>query len=225
MWHLPAGLTLRKPDAKLLSLGRLVGSLGGAVCTRAVGWRDLIGACARGAHHWLVHLSRPQRANRTAATEGTAMTSMTITNGSVTGGVDTHGQTHHGAVLGHIGRQLGDQEFPATPLGYRALLQWMSGYGTLDQVGVEGTGTYGAALTRHLLEAQVRVVEVDRPDRKARLPTVSPTRLMPTRLPVPRCLGRRPACRRPVMAESRLFERSGWRGRARSRPAARPSTS
>ena len=96
------------------------------------------------------------------------MTSMTITNGSVTGGVDTHGQTHHGAVLDHIGRQLGDQEFPATPSGYRALLQWMSGYGTLDQVGVEGTGTYGAALTRHLLEAQVRVVEVDRPDRKAR---------------------------------------------------------
>lgn len=60
------------------------------------------------------------------------MTSMTITNGSVTGGVDTHGQTHHGAVLDHIGRQLGDQEFPATPSGYRALLQWMRGYGTLD---------------------------------------------------------------------------------------------
>ncbi len=96
------------------------------------------------------------------------MTSMTTTTGSVTGGVDTHGQTHHGAVLDHIGRQLGDREFPATPLGYQALLQWMSGYGALDRVGVEGTGTYGAALTRHLVTANVRVVEVDRPDRKAR---------------------------------------------------------
>jgi transposase len=96
------------------------------------------------------------------------MTSMTTATGSVTGGVDTHGQTHHGAVLDHIGRQLGDRELPATPLGYQALLQWMSGYGVLDRVGVEGTGTYGAALTRHLVTANVRVVEVDRPDRKAR---------------------------------------------------------
>ncbi len=91
------------------------------------------------------------------------MTSMTTATGSVTGGVDTHGQTHHGAVLDQVGRQLGDREFPATPSGYGALLQWMSGYGVLDRVGVEGTGTYGAALTRHLVTANVRVVEVDRP--------------------------------------------------------------
>ena len=44
----------------------------------------------------------------------------------------------------------------------------MRGHGTLDRVGVEGTGTYGAGLTRHLREAGVRVVEVDRPDRRAR---------------------------------------------------------
>jgi len=96
------------------------------------------------------------------------MTSMTTTSGAVTGGVDTHGQTHHAAVLDSIGRQLGDREFPATPSGYRALLGRMNGYGVLDVVGVEGTGTYGAGLTRHLGAAHVRVVEVDRPDRKAR---------------------------------------------------------
>ena len=90
------------------------------------------------------------------------MTCMTTATGSVTGGVDTHGQTHHGAVLDQVGRQLGDREFPATPSGYGALLQWMRGYGVWDRVGVEGTGTYGAGLTRHLVEAQVRVVEVDR---------------------------------------------------------------
>ena len=37
----------------------------------------------------------------------------------VVGGVDTHGQTHHAAVIDSVGRQLGDREFPASPAGYR----------------------------------------------------------------------------------------------------------
>jgi transposase len=96
------------------------------------------------------------------------MTSMTPKAGVVTGGVDTHGLTHHAAVLDPLGRQLGDCEFQTTPPGYRALLSWLRGYGELERVGIEGTGTYGAALTRHLRGAGVTVVEVDRPDRKAR---------------------------------------------------------
>lgn len=96
------------------------------------------------------------------------MTSMTTTTAVVTGGVDTHGQTHHAAALDPVGRQLGDREFPTTPAGYRALLKWLQGYGHLERVGVEGTGTYGAGLTRQLRAAGVIVVEVDRPDRKAR---------------------------------------------------------
>jgi len=96
------------------------------------------------------------------------MTSMTTNSSAVTGGVDTHGQTHHGAALDPVGRQLGDREFPTTPAGYRALLSWLQGYGHLERVGVEGTGTYGAGLTRQLRAAGVTVVEVDRPDRKAR---------------------------------------------------------
>ena len=96
------------------------------------------------------------------------MTTMTNLATAVTGGVDTHGQTHHAAVLDHVGRELGDREFPTTPSGYRALLSWLRGHGPLERVGVEGTGTYGAALSRHLRAADVEVVEVDRPDRKAR---------------------------------------------------------
>ena len=96
------------------------------------------------------------------------MTTMTNLTTAVTGGVDTHGQTHHAAVLDHLGRELGDREFPTTPSGYRALLSWLRGHGQLERVGVEGTGTYGAALSRHLRAAGVEVVEVDRPDRKAR---------------------------------------------------------
>ena len=74
----------------------------------------------------------------------------------------------HAAVIDHIGRQLDDREFPTSPAGYRALLQWMRGYGEIDRVGVEGTGTYGVALARHLREAGALVVEVDRPYRRAR---------------------------------------------------------
>ena len=96
------------------------------------------------------------------------MTSMTTPTADVTGGVDTHGQTHHAAALDPLGRQLGDREFPTTPAGYRALVSWLGGYGHLERVGVEGTGTYGAGLTRQLRAAGVTVVEVDRPDRKAR---------------------------------------------------------
>lgn len=96
------------------------------------------------------------------------MTSMTSTATLVTGGVDTHGQTHHAAVIDQVGRQLGDREFSTSPAGYRALLLWLQGHGTLERVGIEGTGAYGAALARHLNTEQVDVVEVDRPDRKAR---------------------------------------------------------
>ena len=35
------------------------------------------------------------------------------------GGVDTHSETHHAAVLDALGRVLGDREFPATTAGYR----------------------------------------------------------------------------------------------------------
>ena len=86
----------------------------------------------------------------------------------VTGGVDTHGTTHHAAVLDQVGRVLGDRQFPATGAGYRALLAWLRSFGRVVRVGVEGTGAYGAGLARYLASQQVGVVEVDRPDRKQR---------------------------------------------------------
>jgi transposase len=97
------------------------------------------------------------------------MTSMTSpTTRVVIGGVDTHGHTHHAAVIDDVGRQLGDREFTATPAGYRALADWLGGYGTLTTIGVEGTGAYGAGLARYLATIRLTVVEVDRPDRKSR---------------------------------------------------------
>ena len=86
----------------------------------------------------------------------------------VVGGVDTHKDAHTAAVLDTAGRQLGSARFPATAAGYGQLLDWMRGFGTVVKIGVEGTGSYGAGLARHLTGAGIEVVEIDRPDRKAR---------------------------------------------------------
>ena len=86
----------------------------------------------------------------------------------VIGGVDTHGRTHHAAVLDQQGRLLGDREFPADRGGYRQLLSSVGHHGQVGVVGVEGSGSYGTGLAGYLGDQQVRVVEVDRPDRRIR---------------------------------------------------------
>jgi hypothetical protein len=53
---------------------------------------------------------------------------------AVTGGVDTHADTHMAAALDRIGGLLGVQEFPATPDGYARLLAWLRGFGTADRL-------------------------------------------------------------------------------------------
>ena len=68
----------------------------------------------------------------------------------VTGGVDTHLDVHVAAALDPIGGLLGTARFPATAGGYRELLTWLRGFGEVGRVGVEGTGSYGAALARYL---------------------------------------------------------------------------
>jgi len=86
---------------------------------------------------------------------------------AITGGVDTHADVHVAAALDPVGGLLGVQEFPASPAGYAQLLGWLGGFGTVCLVGVEGTGSYGAGLARHITAAGVRVVE-GRPGRTGR---------------------------------------------------------
>ncbi|MGH2427692.1 MAG: IS110 family transposase [Candidatus Limnocylindria bacterium] len=86
----------------------------------------------------------------------------------VTLGVDTHAEVHAVAALDQRGRLIETTIIPTTPAGYQALLAWAAGHGTIDQVGVEGTGSYGAGLARWLRSQGLAVVEVDRPDRRAR---------------------------------------------------------
>lgn len=96
------------------------------------------------------------------------MTIMPDHSTHVIGGVDTHGETHHAAVIDALGRHLADREFPATTAGYRNLESWLRSHGTVTAVGIEGTGAYGAELARTLTRSGLKVIEVDRPDRKTR---------------------------------------------------------
>jgi transposase len=99
--------------------------------------------------------------------EGMAMTIVETTH-PVTAGVDTHAEIDVAAVVDHLGGVLGIEAFETTEGGYRRLIGWLCSHGEIEQVGVEGTGSYGAALTRHLDRAGIAVVEVDRPNRQVR---------------------------------------------------------
>jgi len=96
------------------------------------------------------------------------MTTLTEARPVVTGGVDTHLDVHVAAALDSVGGVLGTASFPTTVTGYRQLLTWLRSHGQLQRVGVEGTGSYGAALARHLTAQGVSVIEVLRPNRQVR---------------------------------------------------------
>jgi len=83
-------------------------------------------------------------------------------------GVDTHKDLHVARAKNELGRGLGEPTIPASAKGYRALLSWSHGLGNIRAFGVEGTGCYGAGLTRHLRDHGEVVIEVIRPNRQAR---------------------------------------------------------
>jgi transposase len=56
---------------------------------------------------------------------------------AITGGVDTHADTHVAAALDPVGGLLGVREFPATAAGFSGLLGWLGGFGTGCLVGIE----------------------------------------------------------------------------------------
>jgi len=86
----------------------------------------------------------------------------------VVGGVDTHLDAHVAAAVDANGGVLGIESFPATTAGFAKLHDWLIGFGLVEQVGVEGTGAYGAGLARHLRGRGLVVIEVNRPNRQAR---------------------------------------------------------
>lgn len=90
---------------------------------------------------------------------------VTETQTLVYGGIDTHADTHHVAVIDHLGAPLGDLQVPATSAGYRIAVRFLNRWPQLGVVGIECTGSYGAGLSRAAREAGLDVVEVNRPNR------------------------------------------------------------
>ena len=87
---------------------------------------------------------------------------------SIVGGVDTHKDLHVAAVVDAHDRVLSTEFFPSTRHGYKTMLKWMRSFGTVERVGIECTGTYGAGLMRYLQQAGVKVLEVTAPDKTDR---------------------------------------------------------
>lgn len=83
-------------------------------------------------------------------------------------GVDTHLDIHVGAVISEAGKLLGTRSVSTSRAGYRDLLSWASTFGAVKRAGLEGTGTYGAGLCRFLVDSDIVVLEVNRPDRAKR---------------------------------------------------------
>jgi transposase len=77
-------------------------------------------------------------------------------------GVDTHKEVHVAEGLDKFGAQLDSRE-----AGYRSLLSWAQKLG-VPAFAVEGTGSYGAGLTRFLESAGIDVFECERPHREER---------------------------------------------------------
>jgi transposase len=86
------------------------------------------------------------------------MHSMTQDKPLIVGGVDAHADTHHIAALDQRGALLGTSSFPTTTPGYAQALDWLSGFGELDAIAVESTGSYAAAFVGYLREHGIHVV-------------------------------------------------------------------
>jgi transposase len=84
-------------------------------------------------------------------------------------GVDTHKHTHTAAVVtASTGAVIAQATVAATPAGYRQLLTLANQHQGQRVWAIEGTGGYGAGLTRFLHAHAEQVVELDRPKRAAR---------------------------------------------------------
>jgi transposase len=83
-------------------------------------------------------------------------------------GVDTHKHTHTAAVVAAATGATTTLTIAATAAGYQRLLELADQHDRRRVWAIEGTGGYGAGLTRFLTAHHEQVVELDRPKRAAR---------------------------------------------------------
>jgi transposase len=82
-------------------------------------------------------------------------------------GIDTHRDRHSACALDDQGRLLGELELAAESGGYEALWEWASSLG-VPAFALEGSGSYGAGLARHLASRGAELYECERPTRRDR---------------------------------------------------------
>lgn len=99
------------------------------------------------------------------------MPSMQLRRDDVIVGVDTHKDNHVAVAIDGLGGRLGDIVVPTTTAGFEELIAFCLGFigpaGRLIGFGVEGTGSYGVGLARHLRRQGYEVHEIARPARAA----------------------------------------------------------
>jgi len=78
----------------------------------------------------------------------------------VTIGIDTHKATLAVSTIDGTGRETGARTFPNDRQGHVGLLRWAQAHGSERRFGIEGSGSFGAALARLLVAAGEAVVEV-----------------------------------------------------------------
>ena len=87
--------------------------------------------------------------------------------GTVAIGVDTHARRHTAVALDPLGRRLGSLELAVDEQGFAALVGFARSFGE-PAFAIEGTGSYGASLTRALVAQGLAVSECERPERRRR---------------------------------------------------------
>lgn len=133
-------------------------------------------------------------------------------------GADTHRDTHELEIAHPSGASIARCSIPNTSRGFTELVGWIAEHapGPRVVVAVEGTRSYGAALTRALTEAGLTVIECEQPTRAARrgkgksdaidahLAVLHALQLEADRLPTPRADGDREALRTLLTARDEL---------------------
>jgi hypothetical protein len=140
-------------------------------------------------------------------------------------GVDTHKDTHTAAVVQAVSGAVVDQvTVPATPAGYQQLRRLADRQDGRRVWAIEGTGGYGAGLSRFLQANAEQVVELDRPSGPLAVMAPSPTPWMRPGRPAKRWAATSlPSRERPVTGRRC---RCGWPpGVQRSRPPLTPNAS
>ena len=83
-------------------------------------------------------------------------------------GVDTHKDNHIAVAINMQGARLGSTTISTTRKGYQYLEIWAAQFGRVKAFGIEGTGSFGAGLSRNLLAKGHEVLDVMRPNRQLR---------------------------------------------------------